>query len=180
LQYTIDFARPRDLAALPGIELRAARLLEGVVPPAILAESTSLEDFEAAQAAGRLWVALADDEPVGFAIVEFLDDGLPHLEEIDVDPPHGRRGLGARLVRAVCDWTHEHGYPEVSLTTYRAVAWNMPFYARMGFEVVPEAEQRSALRNVVRYEAARGLEPAERCVMRWRPPPAAPAPAPWT
>ena len=168
MEYVILPARPRDLAALPAIELRAARLLEGVVPPSILAEFTSLEDFAAAQATGRLWVALADDQPVGFAIVEMLGDGLPHLEEIDVDPPHGRRGLGARLVRAVCDWTRERGYPEVTLTTFRDVPWNMPFYARMGFEVVPDAEQRPALKEVVRYEAARGLEPAQRCVMRFR------------
>jgi len=168
LHYAIALARQRDLAALPAIERNAARLLEGHAPPSILAETTSVEDFAAAQSAGQLWVALAGDEPVGFAIVEMLDDGLPHLEEIDVDPPHGRRGLGARLVRAVCDWTAERGYAELTLTTYRAVPWNMPFYARMGFEVVPAAEQRGALAAVVRYEAARGLDPATRCVMRWR------------
>jgi GNAT superfamily N-acetyltransferase len=193
LRYSIALARPRDLAPLPGIELRAAQLLRGHAPLPILAETTSEEDFRVAQAAGRLWVALAGDDPVGFAIVEMLDDDrvevsagtsgpagassaplgperqLPHLEEIDVDPPHGRRGLGTSLVRAVCDWTVASGFSELTLTTFRAVPWNMPFYARLGFEVVPPAEQRPALARVVEYEAARGLDPAQRCAMRWRP-----------
>ena len=168
MSYSISLARLRDLPKLGAIELRAATLLEGVAPRSILAEFTPEEDFRAAHADGRLWVALHDDEPVGFAIVEMLDDGLPHLEEIDVDPDHGRRGLGAAMVRAVCDWTAASSYSEVTLTTFRAVPWNRPFYARMGFEVVPEAEQRPALRDVVRYESARGLDPELRCVMRYQ------------
>jgi hypothetical protein len=44
----------------------------------------------------------------------------------------------------------------------------MPFYARMGFEPVPEREQRPALRELVDDETARGLDPAARCVMRYR------------
>jgi GNAT superfamily N-acetyltransferase len=168
MRYTIALARLSDLARLPTIELAAARLLEGHAGESILAESTSLEDLHAAQADGRLWVALADDEPVGFAIVEMLADGLPHLDEIDVHPDHGRRGLGTALVRAVCDWTAACGFPEITLTTFRAVRWNMPFYARMGFEAVPERDQRRALREVVDDETTRGLDPAARCVMRYR------------
>jgi hypothetical protein len=61
-------------------------------------------------------------------------------------------------------------FPEVTLTTSREVPWDLPFYARMGFEVVPEGEQRPAVAAVVADETARGLDPAARCVMRWRPP----------
>lgn len=43
------------------------------------------------------------------------------------------------------------------------------FYAKLGFEVVPDAEQRPALVEMVREEASRGLDRAARCVMRWRP-----------
>ena len=44
----------------------------------------------------------------------------------------------------------------------------MPFYARMGFEPVPERERRATLREVVDDETARGLDPEARCVMRYR------------
>ena len=72
------------------------------------------------------------------------------------------------LVRAVCDWTAACAFSEITLTTFRAVRWNMPFYARMGFEPVPERERRATLREVVDDETARGLDPEARCVMRYR------------
>ena len=166
--YSIVAARPRDVGALPAIERAAARLLEGHVPASILEEATDLEDFAGAQAAGRLWVALEDDVPVGFALVHVLADGTPHLDEIDVDPRHGRRGLGAALVEAVCDWVVRAGHAEITLTTFRDVPWNMPFYARMGFSVVPPDEVMPDVAAIVRDETARGLDPARRVVMAYR------------
>jgi hypothetical protein len=37
------------------------------------------------------------------------------------------------LVNAVCDWATAEGLPAVTLTTFRDVAWNGPFYAKLGF-----------------------------------------------
>ena len=65
-----------------------------------------------------------------------LADDLPHLEEIDVHPPHERRGQGPALVRAVCEWAADSGYAMLPLTTFRAVLWNYPFYTRLGFVVL--------------------------------------------
>jgi len=167
-RYTIATARPHDLHALAEIELAAATLLRDHVPPAILEEATDEAHLRTAQAAGRLWVALEGDLPVGFAHVEMLADDLPHLEELDVHPRHGRRGIGAALVRAVCEWMRRSGYREITLTTFRAVPWNMPFYARLGFEEVPIDDLRPEVAAVVRDEAARGLDPERRVVMRYR------------
>jgi SAM-dependent methyltransferase/GNAT superfamily N-acetyltransferase len=168
-RYAIALARPRDVAALAAIELAAARLLEGLVPESVLTESTPADELHAAQTAGLLWVALDADAPVGFAHVEILADGLPHLEELDVHPEHGRRGIGTALVRAVCDWVRGAGHPELTLTTFRAVRWNMPFYTGLDFEEVLPRDVRPAVAAVVRHETARGLDPAARVVMRWRP-----------
>jgi GNAT superfamily N-acetyltransferase len=165
----IVLARPHDVPLLPAIELAAARLFEGLVPASLMDETTDVEQLAAAQAAGRLWVAVADDLPVGFAQVVLRDDGVPHLEEIDVHPTHGRRGLGAGLVRAVCDWTAASGHREITLTTFRDVAWNAPFYARLGFEVVGASDWPPAIAAIVADEAARGLDPATRVVMGYRP-----------
>src|SRR5262249_22150606 len=103
-QYSIAAARPQDLTRLADIELAAARLLEGRAPQSILNETTDWGVLQRAQREGRLWVALLDDLAVGFAHVELLEGDAAHLEEIDVDPAHGRRGLGTRLVLQVCDW----------------------------------------------------------------------------
>jgi GNAT superfamily N-acetyltransferase len=172
-RYRIALARPGDLSALREIELAAAALLEGHAPPSVLAETTGEDELREAQAEGRLWVALDEGAaPVGFALVEPLPSGLPHLEELGVHPRHGRRGVGAALVRAVCEWTARSGHPSLTLTTFRDVAWNLPFYARLGFEEVPGDELREELAAQVRDEAARGLDPARRAVMVWVPRPA--------
>jgi len=100
--YRISAARKADLAWLPEIELAAARLLAEHAPESVLSETSSHEILKVAQREDRVSVALADDVPVGFAHVEVLDADTVHLEEIDVDPDHARRGLGARLVMHVC------------------------------------------------------------------------------
>ena len=167
-RYEIALARPGDLSRIAPIEVAAARLLAGYAPEAVLEEVTSDENLEAAQRDGRLWVALSDDVAVGFAHVEVLEPNAAHLEEIDVHPEHGRRGLGRQLVRAVCRWAETRGLGAVTLTTFRDVPWNMPFYARLGFEELPPAALTPALRGVLEDETRRGLDPARRVVMRWR------------
>src|SRR5215471_9101716 len=108
--YTITAARLEDLARLPAIELAAARLLAGYAPESVLAETTALDVLERARREGRLWVARGDDHPVGFAHVELIERDAAHLEEVDVHPHHGRRGLGTRLVLQVCQWAAGKGY----------------------------------------------------------------------
>jgi GNAT superfamily N-acetyltransferase len=166
--YSIVRAREPHIHALAGIELAAARLLTGYAPEAVLQETTDRRTFLEAAHAGRLWVALARDAPVGFALVEMLAGDLPHLEEIDVEPSHGRRGLGTALVRTVCEWATASGYATLTLTTFRAVAWNMPFYARLGFVEIPRDSLRPELAAVVSNEASRGLAPEARAVMGYR------------
>ena len=114
---------------------------------------------------GHLWVALAGDVVVGFAQVELIDRDGVHLEEIDVHPEHGRRGVGTKLVLHVCRWAAGNAYSSVTLTTFRDVLWNMPFYARLGFGVVPPDQLSVALRAVVEDETRRGLDPSRRVVM---------------
>src|SRR5712691_2087311 len=108
--YSIRPAQAEHIPALAAIELAAAQLLRGHAPEFVLAETTDERTFADAARDGRLWVASTGNMPVGFALVEMLADDLPHLEELDVDPSHGRRGLGTALVRAVCEWATISGY----------------------------------------------------------------------
>lgn len=108
--YTIALARVEDLDRLPAIELAAAQLLQGHAPESVLQEVTDARTFEAARRHGRLWVARAGHIPVGFAPVEMLAADLPHLDEVDVAPAHGRRGLGTALAGRSASGRH----PQVS------------------------------------------------------------------
>jgi GNAT superfamily N-acetyltransferase len=167
-KYAIGPARLEHIGLLPAIELAAAQLLSGYAPATVLDEVTDTQTLTDAVRHGRLWVALADDVPVGFALVEMLASDLPHLDEVDVAPAHGRRGLGTALVRATCAWARDKAFPVLTLTTFRAVPWNLPFYARLGFAEIPRDHLRPELTAVVRDEAARGLRPETRAVIAYR------------
>jgi GNAT superfamily N-acetyltransferase len=166
--YRIATARSSDLASLPAVELAAACLLSGLAPESALTETTSPDALEKARRDGHLWVVLADEAPVGFAHLEAIERDGVHLEEIDVHPDHGRRGLGTQLLLHVCRWAVLNGFESMTLTTFRDPPWNMPFYSRLGFDVVPREELSSALRAVVEDERRRGLDPSRRVAMRRR------------
>ena len=168
--YDISLARPSDLSHINHIELAAARLLIGHAPESVLAEATPIAVLEAVQREGRLWVARVNETPIGFAHVELFEPNVAHLDELDVHPEHGRRGIGAGLVRTVCRWAAATGYSAVTLCTFRDVPWNMPFYAKLGFDLIPAAELSRELQAVVDDETRRGLDPTRRVVMRWPAP----------
>jgi len=164
--YLIEPAREADIRWLSEIERAAVSLFDpGHLPESALTDTTSVEEFQAAHRAGLLWVARSPDEVVGFALVELLQ-GQPHLEEIDVHPSHGRRGVGRALMSTVLNWARAAGYRSITLTTFRDVPWNAPFYERLGFYILHPSELTPELDAVVREETARGLDRDRRVVMR--------------
>ena len=163
--YTIGRARRRDLAFIQPIELAAARLLEGYAPESVLAAATSEQHIARAYSDRLLWVARRDGCPVGFAHV-VVHGNRAHLAELDVLPAHGRRGVGGRLVLTVCRWARSNRLKAVTLTTFRDVPWNMPFYAKLGFEEIPKAKLKDSLRRILRAETRSGLDPARRVAMQ--------------
>jgi predicted N-acetyltransferase YhbS len=165
---SIRLARDADVPALPAVEHAAVQLFIGYAPESVQEDATDECTFFHAVRKRLLWVALSGSTPVGFAHVEMLAADLPHLEELDVHPSHGRRGLGTALVQTVCAWATGAGYSALTLTTFRAVPWNFPFYARLGFEEIPREDLRPELAAVVAKEAARGLLPDTRAVMAYR------------
>jgi GNAT superfamily N-acetyltransferase len=127
--------------------------------------STPPEDFRRALDQRCLWVAITTTgRPVGFAMAG-TNGGNAHLDELDVDPAHGHRGLGRALVKTFIDWARQHGYAAATLTTQRDVPWNAPFYASLGFEIVSPANLSPALRDLVASEIARGLPREGRVAM---------------
>jgi GNAT superfamily N-acetyltransferase len=127
---------------------------------------TSVDDLREACGEGRLWVATdANDAPVGFALASRVGANA-HLDELDVHPDHGRRGLGRSLVGAVIAWARATRLPAVTLTTLRNVAWNAPFYESLGFRILARSERGPHLDELLRQEIARGLPAKDRVAMR--------------
>jgi GNAT superfamily N-acetyltransferase len=168
LDWIIRPAHGHELSVLAEIERRAgarfdaipalAGLPEVLMPPGAL---------ETALARGQVWTAaaVADATPVGFAYADLVDDAV-HIEELDVLEAWGRRGIGRALVAAAVDDARTRGLPGVTLTTFRDVPWNAPFYAGLGFRIVDRAAFGAGLAALWAHEAARGLPPELRVAMR--------------
>jgi GNAT superfamily N-acetyltransferase len=165
--YHIRSARSDDLSALTDIERAANALFTDYRLAEQLSDLlTPIEALREGVKADRLWVAAGElDQPVGFALADVVGDNA-HLDELDVHPAHGRRGLGAALVEAVCDWAKASGYRAITLTTLRHIPWNAPWYQRLGFRVLEENELSQALHDLLQEEIQRGLPADKRVVMR--------------
>ncbi|HEX2139097.1 MAG TPA: GNAT family N-acetyltransferase [Woeseiaceae bacterium] len=168
--YRIVPAARAHLAEIPKIEQAAASVFAAEdLPPALRYRVTDRELLREAQRDGRLWVAITAAHPVGFALAD-VADGHAYLSEIDVHPEHARRGLGTRLVRAVVDWASARRFACVLLVTFRHLPWNAPFYERLGFVALDEAEMGADLRELIAEEGAAGIDTAKRIAMRLRLP----------
>jgi GNAT superfamily N-acetyltransferase len=102
---------------------------------------------------------------VGFLIAEILD-GVPHIEEIDVALDAGQRGHGTRLLEACIEWATRMGATAITLTTFRDVPWNLPWYERQGFQVLAVDDLGPELAARRDDEHARGLLAELRVAMR--------------
>jgi GNAT superfamily N-acetyltransferase len=127
-------ARPEEYPLLPALEAAADTLfgVHGITVPTGPKALTTMEQLE--EAAANLVV---DDPPRGCARLVNVD-GLAHLEQLSVHPTVMRQGLGTALLLGAVAWAAERGYPAITLTTFRDLPFNGPFYARQGFVELTE------------------------------------------
>jgi GNAT superfamily N-acetyltransferase len=115
---------------------------------------------------GMTWVAAdADGEAIAYILVHVVD-GNAHIEQVSVRPDQSGRGIGLALIDHVGAWAKRRGLSALTLTTFRDVAWNAPYYARCGFEVIPRSGLTRGLARIRAEEAARGLDRYPRVAMR--------------
>lgn len=112
------------------------------------------------------WVSIqADREIAAYLLIERLDDAA-HIEQITVHPRASRRGVGAGLFRFANRWAAHRGLTTLTLTTFRDVPWNAPYYSRLGFSTLEVEQCGPGLQARVWAEAAHGLDGWPRVVMR--------------
>lgn len=115
---------------------------------------------------GRAWVAVDEaDRVIGYLVASVVD-GNGHVDQVSVREAHTGRGVGTALLDAVTAWAASHRLPALTLTTFRDVEWNGPYYERRGFTVMADDEIGPHLHAIVAAEAAHGLDPSTRCCMR--------------
>nr|VUD35203.1 Histone acetyltransferase HPA2 [Raoultella sp. NCTC 9187] len=80
------------------------------------------------------------------------------IVEIAVHQQWQGRGIGRMMLTRVADTARAMGYPALTLTTFREVPWNAPFYTRLGFCMLDE--QHLAVRAGGQKGAGNGPRPA--------------------
>jgi ribosomal protein S18 acetylase RimI-like enzyme len=170
-QVGIRPAVPEDLADLARIEVEAGRLFLSVGMPLVAGDEVDGDELLSAVRDRRVWVASYIGRPVGYVEASTVD-GRAHVDQVSVVPEAGRRGIGTALVRRVEDWGRERGLDGTTLTTFRDVPWNGPWYRRLGYRELAEDEIGPELRSVIAREATwPGIVAERRCAML-RPRPA--------
>lgn len=160
MEQRIRRARADDLPRLREIERAAGRAFAGLGMTAIAEdEPPSLAALEAYRRAGRLWVH--GDPAMAYLIAEPVDGNL-HIEQVSVHPDRAGHRLGRALIEHVAALA---GTP-VTLTTFADVPWNAPYYERIGFRRLADADLTGGLRRIRRREAELGLDRWPRVAMR--------------
>jgi len=102
---------------------------------------------------------------VGYALASMMDDDA-HLDQVSVRESAGRRGIGTSLVHAACRWASAQAFASITLTAFRDVPFNGPYYARLGFVELPVDRFGPELRSLRELEDDIGLDAQPRVAMR--------------
>ena len=158
----------KEADLLPGIERSACRAFLQVPGLEWIAD----DDVQSAASHRKLirqgasWVA--EDQGgdlVGFLSAEAVDGEL-HVWGVAVR--HDKQGLGhgRALVRKAIQAARQKGLAAVTLTTFRDIKWNEPFYQRLDFRTLAPERLDERLTGILRSEVEHGMPRQRRCAMR--------------
>lgn len=129
-----------------------------------LQETLEAHELERSLSEGGLWVAVVAGRLAGFVSTHLYPEAL-YIRELDVLVEYGRRGLGRALIGRAVERALELGLSGVFLRTFREVPWNAPYYARLGFAEVAEADWTDSMHSILEVEEQWGLRAEKRVFM---------------
>lgn len=165
----IRAARADDVEAIREVERSAAAKFRGTAFDFIAdGEPDDPDEIAAAIDARLVWVVVdGNDVPLGFLIALAIAEGV-YLREIDVRINAQGQGAGRRLIETLVDAAAERRWPAIWLRTFRAIAWNRPYYEQFGFAVTHDDAPASIAAALLAHERHAGFDPSTRCTMvRW-------------
>ena len=156
-----------DIETIRAIESASASRFLAIGMAEIAAdEPTDAAALASRVAARRLVVACADGGTIVAFVMFRAVERDAYVEQLDVLPAWAGRRIGARLIDAVAARARADGRDGLLLSTFADVPWNAPYYARLGFEVLPQASLSPALLAIRAEHEARGLDETRRVFMR--------------
>lgn len=164
--WSLRLARLEDAEAMPPIESAAGALFQQIEGLTGLAgaHTVPVDRLKRYIRKGHCLVAHVGDAMAGFLVNEPFRREL-HIWEFNVHPDFQQKGIGAGLMRACLIDARNSGFSAVTLTTFRDVPWNAPFYARLGFEEVSALDAHPRLTGELALEKDHGMPIERRCAM---------------
>lgn len=165
--WSLRLAKVDDADAMPEIEAAASDLFKQDPELAeldIFDDGWEPDELRKLIRRGHCLVSHVGDAIAGFLISQPFRREL-HIWEMDVHPRFQRRGIGAGLIRACQIDARNAGFRAVTLTTFRDLAWNGPFYQQLGFEEVTALDAHPRLAGELANEVDDGLPAERRCAM---------------
>ena len=163
-EYSIRKARPADIPYLERVERSAAEVYR-TVGLEFLIDGPTVDPLFLSANLNHLWLAVDwMDRPIGFIVGEDIY-GYFHVVELSVAQEYQGNGIGKQLIARMTVDVRREGYQTISLTTYRNLPWNGPWYTRLGFLEVNPLEMGTKYVEILENERQHGLDTAQRCVM---------------
>jgi GNAT superfamily N-acetyltransferase len=117
--------------------------------------------------AGTSWVVEdASGLLCGFLCAEIIRDEL-HIWELSVTQNYQGKGIGRALIEEAVRQAAVLELSSLTLTTFRSVPWNAPFYNRLGFVELMHDDITDHLQYILDDEIDHGTPKGERCAMRY-------------
>lgn len=114
---------------------------------------------------GAALIADCDGDPAGFILL-WPVDGHGHIVELSVAMAFQKRGIGRALIAAAEDRARGAGFTAITLTTFRDVSWNAPWYRALGYREFEPGSHDAELAAIIADEAAHGFHARPRVVMK--------------
>lgn len=169
--FHIRLAQATDLTAIANIEINAAqRFLDTPYPQLASAPGLNQQTLHHALEQQLLWVAENANKVIGFALVQSIEDSnLAYLAELDIDYNAQNQGFGRRLLMQVLNELRQQQFISVYLISFRDVAFNVPWYQRIGFSIdnaFTHGRAKDFLQAQLKAEANAGFAMENRRVMK--------------
>lgn len=165
--FVIRQANIKDANKLPAIEASAAQSFRGHPQFSWIADGDvqSEQDHLDYVKQQMEWVAVDNDDlPIGFINIQMLDNSL-HINEVSVCQTCQGKGIGKQLIQHIIAYAQEQGVHSVSLTTFRDIPWNAPYYQRLGFRLMAESDLSDEIKSILQEEVDAGFNAQDRCAM---------------
>ncbi|KAG9245321.1 acyl-CoA N-acyltransferase [Calycina marina] len=156
----------RDIPLLGPLERSAAEIFRTVNMDSLL-DLPTLSRFNLTSLidAGHLWVAVDRyDQLMGFIGGENIGGNF-HIVELSVAQRFQGNGIGKMLMARMMDDVKREGFRATTLTAFRSIPWNGPFYRKLGFMEVDLGEMGHDYMKIWQNEGSLGLDMGQRCLM---------------